>query len=199
MPTIDMATRARGALQRTVALLIIALLATVVLSPTQAGAAELGRKHRSRVARIDARTPGRHMPLPRRVLKSWELTRSHHDYPAWDGDVKIGTPIFAIRAGKVFMVLRSGACGNGVMIRAIDNFTYLYCHGKKILVNEGERVKAGERIMRSGMTGSASNPHLHLQLTSPSGQKRCPQRLLRAEWRGRRIPTNKAPAGGCSY
>jgi murein DD-endopeptidase MepM/ murein hydrolase activator NlpD len=40
----------------------------------------------------------------------------------------------------------------------------LYCHNDELLVRDGERVKKGQLIARSGNSGRSTGPHLHYQL-----------------------------------
>ena len=40
----------------------------------------------------------------------------------------------------------------------------IYAHNSELLVNEGDTVKAGQVIARSGNTGNSSGPHCHWEL-----------------------------------
>ncbi len=75
-----------------------------------------------------------------------------------------GTPIYAPADGVVEFAGRSG--GYGVTIEINHGYSYrtLYGHLSKSLVREGQRVKRGTLIARSGNTGLSSGPHLHYEV-----------------------------------
>jgi len=80
--------------------------------------------------------------------------------------------------GTVARVSSDAACGTSVVIRSGD-WVHVYCHlqghvvvetdGDRVLVDrqggiqlqQGQRVRAGTRIGRVGMTGRTTGPHLH--------------------------------------
>lgn len=75
-----------------------------------------------------------------------------------------GTPIYAVDAGRV---TRSGYQGNGALILDITDkrgSMWFYGHFSKILVSEGDSVKAGQLIGTMGDTGSSGAVHLHIEL-----------------------------------
>jgi lipoprotein NlpD len=68
---------------------------------------------------------------------------------------RLGQPIIAAAAGKV-VYSGSGLIGYGNLIIVKHNDSYLsaYAHGDKLLVKEGEWVKAGQPIAEMGRTGT---------------------------------------------
>ena len=84
-----------------------------------------------------------------------------------------GTPVHAIGAG---VVVHSGPAERGALTVAIKHdarltthdarlFVYsVYYHNSKLLVQVGQRVKAGDVIALVGNTGRATNDHLHLEV-----------------------------------
>lgn len=75
-----------------------------------------------------------------------------------------GTPIQAMRRGKV---LRAGwASGYGwmVMLDHGGGVYSLYAHLSEVRVKEGERVGNRTVIGLSGRSGNASGPHLHFEI-----------------------------------
>jgi murein DD-endopeptidase MepM/ murein hydrolase activator NlpD len=75
-----------------------------------------------------------------------------------------GTPVRATAAGKVVVAERSGAYGRTVVIDHGNGLRTRYAHLKRIKVDEGERVEAGEVIGEVGKSGNASGPHLHYEV-----------------------------------
>ena len=139
------------------------------------------------------------LPVERVHLTKETITRPHHDHPGWDLNVSLGTKAFSVQAGKVIAVLHSGACGTGVVIDGYDDFRYTYCHGSRALVRRGQRLHAGDAVMRTGNSGSSGTPHLHLEIeTTPRLRLKCPQPLLLSWWRGKQMSPKQAPFRGCT-
>jgi len=84
-----------------------------------------------------------------------------------------GTPVHAIGDGTVVFAGLAERGSNTVAIRHDRKvkglFVYsTYYHNSKLLVSEGQRVKAGDVIALVGNTGRATNDHLHLEIhTTP--------------------------------
>jgi murein DD-endopeptidase MepM/ murein hydrolase activator NlpD len=157
------------------------------------------------------------LPGPRSLIdaKPAALNNPHHDYPAWDWPIPTGTPIYAIRGGRVTAVhtwphnwWNEGCgtngrgdcttCGIGVTITSDDDTHWTYCHGTNLTVAMDTTVTAGQQIMWSGNTGRSSSPHLHLEIRS-SGTQRCPQMLMSSLYTsGTEIRPRILPETGCS-
>ncbi len=76
----------------------------------------------------------------------------------------VGTPIFASADGTVDFTGRRGGYGLAVEINHGYSLKTLYGHLSKIVVREGQKVKRGELIARSGNTGLSNGPHLHYEV-----------------------------------
>ncbi|PID32342.1 hypothetical protein CR970_01065 [Candidatus Saccharibacteria bacterium] len=134
------------------------------------------------------------------------FTKPHHDYPAADIPVPVGTPIYAVTAGTVIQAPTSSArsgYGLGVKIDAGNGIIMIYGHGTDggsiQGAKKGDVVKPGQLIMHSGNTGRSTGPHLHLEIRV-NGTKVCPQNLLDALGKGQTPPDIKSlPRSGCSY
>jgi murein DD-endopeptidase MepM/ murein hydrolase activator NlpD len=63
--------------------------------------------------------------------------------------------------GEVVYAKYNGIYGNNIIISHGLGFFTLYGHCSKMLVEEGDRVKAGDVIAKSGSTGLALGDHLH--------------------------------------
>lgn len=75
-----------------------------------------------------------------------------------------GTPVYAVGSGVVLVARWSGAYGNAVTVRMPDEHYSLVAHLSSIAVREGARIEAGTLLGRSGATGRATGPHLHLEV-----------------------------------
>jgi len=147
-------------------------------------------------ATIGTVVDGYALPGPAELFASAPVDAPHHDYPAWDWGLPVGTPIYAVRGGSVVSVQhwphnwwdygcgqgRAGcqACGIGVTIKDDAGDRWGYCHASSLHVRTGDDVAAGTQILSSGNTGRSSGPHLHLQIRTSDGSLRCPQPLLRS-------------------
>lgn len=105
-------------------------------------------------------------------------THKRGEQYAVDWALDVGDPIHAARGGIVagaggWSESRKRGRGNFIWIRHEDNTYAWYLHLKKdgVLVKRGDRVKTGQRIGYSGNTGKTSGPHLHFQVSVPSGGK----------------------------
>jgi murein DD-endopeptidase MepM/ murein hydrolase activator NlpD len=75
-----------------------------------------------------------------------------------------GAPIFAIADGVVNLADHLYYEGNIVILDHGNGVISGYMHQSELLVKEGDRVKAGQLIGRSGDTGMVTGPHLHIFL-----------------------------------
>lgn len=82
-----------------------------------------------------------------------------------DIGVPIGTPIPALRDGTVSLQpYDDGGYGNYMIINLDDGNAILYAHLSKFIATNGQRVKKGQIVGLSGMTGGISDgPHLHAE------------------------------------
>lgn len=76
-----------------------------------------------------------------------------------------GSPVLATQSGKVLLARHGWKLhGNTICIDHGQGVMSFYIHLSKILVNEGDMVKAGQNIGAVGSTGRANGPHLHFSL-----------------------------------
>jgi murein DD-endopeptidase MepM/ murein hydrolase activator NlpD len=136
------------------------------------------------------------LPVPKQLLDQNPdaVNNPHHDYPAWDFGIPVGTPIFAMRAGIVASVSTwpgncyndqancVDKCGIGVSIQSPDGMRWIYCHASALRVALGDQVVVGQLLMLSGNTGHSSGAHLHLGLRI-GGVDYCPQPFVIATLR----------------
>lgn len=75
-----------------------------------------------------------------------------------------GKPVVAAAAGTVIVAQYNVAYGNYVVIDHGGGITTLYAHSSKLVVKKGDKVKAGQEIMKVGTTGYSTGPHLHFEV-----------------------------------
>ncbi|MCI8654891.1 MAG: peptidoglycan DD-metalloendopeptidase family protein [Clostridia bacterium] len=93
-----------------------------------------------------------------------------------DIGTETGTDIISATDGKVILRSTTGDYGNHLKIENSD-ILIIYAHCSKLLVNEGEEVKQGQKIAEVGSTGNSTGPHLHFEIRK-SGRYVNPQWIL---------------------
>jgi len=106
---------------------------------------------------------------------------------AYDLATSIGTPVYAMRAGKVIAVQdKYPDTGGGkenvsrfnyVWIEHDEGYRSIYVHLQqgfrgKVAIKSGDLVDAGQLIGYSGNSGWSSGPHLHVEVQQPSQKPR---------------------------
>lgn len=127
------------------------------------------------------------LPTDYDVLSREKLAKPHHDYPAADLGMPVGTNVFAVRRGVVVRAaVSNGRCGGQVTIDT-DAGQMMYCHLSAVYVKVGDWVETATLIGLSGGkpgmrgAGSSTAPHLHLAIKR-NGRDVCPQPLLLSIW-----------------
>ena len=79
---------------------------------------------------------------------------------------KIGTPVYAARAGEVVKSQCgwNGGYGCYVIIEHADGLRTLYAHNSQLYVSPGESVSQGQVISLMGSTGRSTGPHVHFEV-----------------------------------
>lgn len=77
--------------------------------------------------------------------------------------VPMGTPVRAVRPGRVTVAGNHGAYGVAVILEHDDGSRTLYGHNSLARVQAGETVEAGTVIALSGNSGRSTGPHLHFE------------------------------------
>ena len=96
-----------------------------------------------------------------------------------------GTPVRASGNGRIIHAGRKGGYGLMVEIDHGNGITTRYAHLSRILVKQGEKVKAGDTVGKVGSTGRSTGPHLHYEVRRHKKATN-PKRFLTA---GREIAT----------
>lgn len=86
-----------------------------------------------------------------------------------DIQVPEGTPVKAAENG---VVIYAGdglkEFGNTVLVRHDNGLVTVYGHASELKVSRGEKVKRGQQIANSGMSGVADSPRLHFEVRKNS-------------------------------
>ena len=91
-----------------------------------------------------------------------------------DGDgidiaVPEGTPVKAAENGVVIYAGNGlKEFGNTVLVRHEDGLVTVYGHAKSLEVSRGDKVRRGQEIALSGMSGKADSPRLHFEVRKNS-------------------------------
>ena len=75
-----------------------------------------------------------------------------------------GTPIKAVRDGRVVSAGDAGSYGLCVVIEDDKGYQARYAHCSSLSVSAGQEVKRGDVIGAVGSTGDSTGPHLHLEV-----------------------------------
>lgn len=148
-------------------------VAPKMVNPPQSESERIARERKIVTKALAAQTKG--APAPKKLFRPVKgiptgyfggfrvfngVPRSGHG--GLDLRAAVGTKVKAAADGTVVLTGNhyfSGVCvyldhGGGLMT--------FYCHLSKALVQQGQRVKAGDVIALSGATGRVTGPHLHL-------------------------------------
>jgi murein DD-endopeptidase MepM/ murein hydrolase activator NlpD len=102
-----------------------------------------------------------------RLTRGFLSAAANKKRPHWGLDLanKKHTPILASAAGEV-VYTGQGFKGYGklIVVEHGDDWATLYSHLDRILVKEGQKVTAGEKIGLMGRTGRATGNHLHFEI-----------------------------------
>jgi len=74
--------------------------------------------------------------------------------------------VLSTSAGTVTFAGGNACCSYGlyVIVKHSDGYTSLYAHLGSVSVSEGQEVKQGTVLGKSGNTGLSTGPHVHLEI-----------------------------------
>lgn len=122
-----------------------------------------------------------------------EKGKMHHGVDFANG--KSGSPVRALRGGKVIHAGYSSTAGNWVVIHQDDGKVAKYMHMLSDLrVKKGDTVRAGQTIGRVGSTGRSTGPHLHLQIEQ-NGKSIDPMKYIKGLANGTAAVTSSIASG----
>lgn len=85
-------------------------------------------------------------------------------HPGVDIAAPTGTPVNAMRGGRVSFAGSQTGYGLTIIIHHGENLRTRYAHLSEILVRVGDDVSSDTPIGRVGATGNATAPHLHFEI-----------------------------------
>ncbi len=78
--------------------------------------------------------------------------------------VASGSPVFATASGTVVKAASEGTYGNCVEVDHGFNYKTLYAHLSSLDVKEGDQVRRGDVLGKTGNSGKSIAPHLHYEV-----------------------------------
>ncbi|MDN2583788.1 peptidoglycan DD-metalloendopeptidase family protein [Aquibium sp. ELW1220] len=108
-------------------------------------------------------------PVRGRVIEGYGRSAGGRVNDGIDIAVPEGTPVKAAENG---VVIYAGdglkEFGNTVLVRHEDGLVSVYGHASELNVKRGDKVRRGQEIARSGMSGAADMPKLHFEVRKDS-------------------------------
>ncbi len=111
----------------------------------------------------------------------WRRNPFNREYREFHKGMDIASRYEWVRStkyGKVTFAGWMGGYGNAVIIAHPGGWKSLYGHLSRIIVKEGQYVKQGQSIAKSGNTGRSTGPHLHFELIK-QGDHTNPKKYLK--------------------
>lgn len=119
--------------------------------------------------------------------------RSHHGIDIF---ARRGTPVVAVRDGRITRVQTTGRGGKQVWLRDDMGHNFYYAHLDSQLVREGQLVQPGDTLGLVGNTGNARTtpPHLHFGIYQRGPHDPWPF-VYRPNIRPSRVAVDRSPFG----
>lgn len=83
--------------------------------------------------------------------------------------VPVGTPVRAVRSGRVIFAGDHRGHGSTVIVEHANGDRTLYGHNSMVRVHSGDEVESGTVVAFSGNSGRSTGPHVHFEQV-PSGR-----------------------------
>lgn len=101
-------------------------------------------------------------PEPNFAVRRYFNSEEKNRHTGQDYNVGKGTEIKAMADGKVVLTGNHFFAGNSVYLDHGDGLVIMFFHLDEILVKDGQEVKKGDVVAKSGETGRGTGPHLHI-------------------------------------
>ena len=92
------------------------------------------------------------------------ILHKQENHNGLDIAVTEGTDVVAVKSGTVTEVRTSATYGEVLQYETTDGYMVMYAHLSEVLVKEGDKIRQGEVVAKSGNTGLSTGPHLHYSL-----------------------------------
>lgn len=92
------------------------------------------------------------------------ILHKQENHNGLDIAVAEGTDVVAVKSGTVTEVRTSATYGEVLQYETTDGYMVMYAHLSEVLVKEGDKIRQGEVVAKSGNTGLSTGPHLHYSL-----------------------------------
>lgn len=111
-----------------------------------------------------------HRPVDGKTTSAYGLQRmlngkSKNPHRGLDFRASSGTAVKAVAQGRVILAESHYYAGNSMYIDHGNGVISLYFHLNRFEVFQGDIVKRGQIVARSGSTGRSTGPHLHLSVS----------------------------------
>jgi murein DD-endopeptidase MepM/ murein hydrolase activator NlpD len=172
-------TQAPGGARHAAPLYTVAAL--IALAPTFQAAGHVAERESKEAARPQAVFPVRGQVDWGDAADRFGAPRSGHMHEGQDMFAAAGTPLVAVRDGRVVETGDDGGRGNYIAIwsRQADS-TFLYLHMlQPTPLATGDTVRVGQHVGRVGCTGSCWGNHLHFEVRRGRGTAGPPHDPLR--------------------
>jgi len=145
--------------------------ALIALAPMFHAAGQVAERESRQAARADAVFPVRGQVDWGDGADRFGATRSGHMHEGQDMFAPAGTPLVAVRDGRVVETGDDGGRGNYIAIWSREaRSTFLYLHMlRPAPLARGDSVRMGQRVGRVGCTGSCWGDHLHFEVRRGRG------------------------------
>jgi murein DD-endopeptidase MepM/ murein hydrolase activator NlpD len=155
--------------------------ALIALAPTFQAAGRIAERESREAVRPDAVFPVRGAVDWGDAADRFGASRSGHIHEGQDMFAPAGTPLVAIRDGRVVETGDDGGRGNYLAIWSREaGSTFLYLHMlTPTPLAVGDAVRMGERVGSVGCTGSCWGDHLHFEVRRGRGTTGAPHDPLR--------------------
>lgn len=105
------------------------------------------------------------MPAEGKVTATFPTYSSGKPHSGIDVACPEGTPVRASKDGVCVKRREiTTSYGKYLFIEHAENLISIYAHNSKLLINEGDHVKAGDIIAYSGNTGNSTGAHSHFEI-----------------------------------
>ncbi len=76
----------------------------------------------------------------------------------------MGDPVLAVADGVIRFSGTQGAYGKLVDVDHGNGYVTRYAHNSRLLVKEGDLVRAGQELAKAGSTGRSTGAHVHFEV-----------------------------------